>query len=116
MVKNLTFVALIVVMFAVVSAFVSKTNSTGPQLKITNKTDSRIDEVHIGGSGDILDADEVLEPGETVTVNFSGCEGHENMAVEILLIFKSGGEFSFEDTVCDGDFAWDIVNDGDHSN
>ncbi len=85
---------------------------TAVKLKITNKTKSRIDEVHVGGSGDILASDEVLEPNETVEITFSGCEGNEDMEATVELVFVDGSHFSFEDTVCDGDFAWDITQDG----
>jgi len=82
------------------------------ELTITNKTDSDIDEIHVGDSGDIMDEDEILTPGETITLEFD-CEGlHADVEATIHLIFEDESEFSFEDTVCDGDFSWDIVNDG----
>jgi hypothetical protein len=95
-------------LLVVSSAFTPK----GNHLKITNKTDSRIDEVHFDDSGDILDDDEVLEPGESVEVSFD-CKGvSADDKTKITLVFVDGKTFAFDDEVCDGDFAWDIVNDG----
>jgi hypothetical protein len=96
----------------VVFTMTSFTSMTGEKLKITNKTNSDIDEIHVGDSGDILDADEILEPGESVTLDFDCAHFSADVEATIHLIFEDGSTFSFDDTVCDGDFAWDIVNDG----
>ncbi len=89
-----------------------KKAKVGEELTITNKTGSDIDEIHVGDSGDIMEADEILTPGESITLDFD-CEGlHADVEATIHLIFEDDSEFSFDDTVCDGDFAWDIVNDG----
>lgn len=86
--------------------------NVGEELTITNKTGSDIDEIHVGDSGDIMDADEILTPGESITIDFDCAGLHADVEATIHLIFEDDSEFSFEDTVCDGDFAWDIVNDG----
>jgi hypothetical protein len=84
----------------------------GEELTITNKTDSDIDEIHVGDSGDIMDSDEILTPGESITLDFD-CEGlNADVEATIHLIFEDDSEFSFDDTVCDGDFEWEIVSDG----
>lgn len=86
--------------------------SKGEELKITNKTASDIDEIHVGDSGDILDDDEILEPGESITLDFDCAGLHADVEATIHLIFEDESEYSFDDTICDGDFAWDIVDDG----
>lgn len=86
--------------------------NVGEELTITNKTDSDIDEIHVGESGDIMDEDEILTPGESIKIDFDCVGLHADVEATIHLIFEDDSEFSFEDTVCDGDFAWDIVNDG----
>jgi len=86
--------------------------NVGEELTITNKTNSDIDEIHVGESGDIMDEDEILTPGESIKIDFDCVGLHADVEATIHLIFEDDSEFSFEDTVCDGDFAWDIVNDG----
>ncbi len=86
--------------------------NVGEELTITNKTDSDIDEIHVGESGDIMDEDEILTPGESIKIDFDCVGLHADVEATIHLIFEDDSEFSFEDTVCDGDYAWDIVNDG----
>lgn len=86
--------------------------NVGEELTITNKTDSDIDEIHVGESGDIMDEDEILTPGESIKIDFDCAGLHADVEATIHLIFEDDSEFSFEDTVCDGDYAWDIVNDG----
>lgn len=86
--------------------------NSGEQLTITNKTETDIDEIHVGDSGDILDEDEILEPGESVTLDFDCAGLHADVEATIHLIFEDESEYSFDDTVCDGDFSWDIVEDG----
>ena len=89
--------------------------SVKPQMTIVNKTDSDIDEIHIGESGDLMDETEILMPGEKITIEFD-CKGlHADVEATVKLVFEDHTTFSFEDTVCDGDFEWDIVNDGKHS-
>jgi hypothetical protein len=107
---GLTLSSVAVVFFILTTSFVSKKN----ELSITNKTDSRIDEIHFDGSGDILDEDEVLEPGETVKVEFDCNPATKDpkaktKKIKVKLIFVGGTIFNFEDTICDGDFVWDIV-------
>lgn len=83
-------------------------------LEITNKTDSDIDEIHFDGSGDVMDEDEILKPGETIEVAFE-CEGvDKSHQTKIHLVFEDGKAYDFNDEVCDGDFAWAIVEDGGH--
>ena len=89
-----------------------KKAKVGEELTITNRTNSDIDEIHVGDSGDIMDADEILTPGESITLIFDCAGLHADVEATIHLIFEDESEFSFEDTVCDGDFAWDIVSDG----
>ncbi len=89
-----------------------KSSSVGERLTITNKTDSDIDEIHVGDSGDIMAADEILEPGESITIDFDCGNLHADVEATIHLIFEDHSTFEFDDTVCDGDYAWDIVNDG----
>ncbi len=112
-----------IVLFSALFAFVafvtlSSFTKDEKALDITNKTDSDIDEVHfiIDGkdSGDVLGDDEIMEPGETIESDFE-CEGVDaNETITIKLIFEDGKTFSFEDNVCEGDFSWDIVEDGGH--
>jgi len=109
--RKLVFLPFIALALLLTASF----KETAPKLTIINKTDSAIDEVHIGGSEDILDDDEVLEPNESVTIEFSGCVGNEGEDVEVLLVFEDGEEYSFDDAVCDGDFSWEIKDDGNHS-
>lgn len=104
--------------FAVInSAFNSPKGDT--QLTITNKTDSDIDHIHFifngQDSGDILDGGEydILHPGQSETVEFD-CSVIGNKKVTVKLIFEDGKSYSFEDDVCEGDFTWDIVDDGGH--
>ncbi len=108
MIIGATLSTIAVGIFVISSAFTPKANL----LKITNKTDSRIDEVHFDDSGDILDDDEVLEPGESVSVSFDCTGVSADDKTKITLVFVDGKTFAFNDEVCDGDFAWDIVNDG----
>jgi len=87
-------------------------------LSITNGTDSDIDQVHfiIDGhdSGDVLGDDEVMEPGEAIETDFE-CEGVSSDAeITIKLVFEDGKTYSFEDNVCEGDFSWEITDDGGH--
>ena len=104
--------SLLLLSFGIVTMSSFVLPNAGEQLKITNKTGSDIDEIHVGDSGDILDEDEILEPGESVTLDFD-CGGlHADVEATIHLIFEDESEYSFDDTVCDGDFAWDIVEDG----
>jgi hypothetical protein len=107
--------AFALVAFVTLTSFKLKDEAT---LEITNKTDSDIDEVHfiIGGedSGDILGDDEIMEPGESIETDFD-CEGvSSNTMITIKLVFEDGKTYSFQDNVCEGDFSWDIVDDGGH--
>jgi hypothetical protein len=98
--------------FLIVTMSSFKKPNFGEQLTITNKTGSDIDEIHVGDSGDILDEDEILEPGESVTLEFDCAGLHADVEATIHLIFEDDTEYSFDDTVCDGDYAWDILDDG----
>jgi hypothetical protein len=89
-----------------------KKSSVGEKLTITNKTKSDIDEIHVGDSGDIMAEDEILEPGEAITIEFDCAHFHADVEATIHLIFEDDSTYSFDDTVCDGDYAWDIVSDG----
>ena len=109
------FSALAMFCFVTLTSFTLKEEKT---LEITNKTDSDIDEVHfiIDGkdSGDVLGDDEIMEPGETLESTFE-CEGVDaNETITIKLIFEDGKSYSFQDNVCEGDWTWDIVDDGGH--
>lgn len=109
------FSAFALVALATLTSFTLKDEAT---LAITNKTDSDIDEVHfiIGGqdSGDVLGDDEIMEPGETIETDFE-CEGvSSSTMITVKLIFEDGKSYSFQDNVCEGDFSWDIVDDGGH--
>ncbi len=89
------------------------------QLTIINKTDSDIDHIHFifngQDSGDVLDGGkfDILHPGESETVEFD-CSVVGNKLVTVKLIFEDGKTYSFEDDVCEGDFTWEIVDDGGH--
>jgi len=83
-------------------------------LTITNKTDSDIDEVHFDGSGDVMGDHEILHPNETIEVDFD-CKGvGKDHETKIHLVFEDHKVYDFTDEVCDGDFSWDIVEDGNH--
>ncbi len=89
-----------------------KKSTVGEKLTITNKTKSDIDEIHVGDSGDIMAEDEILEPGEKIVLDFSCGDLGADVEATIHLVFEDGSTYSFDDTVCDGDYAWDIVSDG----
>jgi hypothetical protein len=89
------------------------------QLTIINKTDSDIDHIHFifdgQDSGDVLDGGkfDILHPGQSETVEFD-CSVVGDKMVTVKLIFEDGKAYSFEDDVCEGDFTWEIVDDGGH--
>lgn len=110
----------IIAIFVATAGFVivnSAFKGSDVQLTITNKTDSDIDQVHFihdgTDSGDVLGDNEILHPGESVTVEFD-CKVVADKDVKVKLIFEDGKDFSFDDDVCEGDFSWDITNDGGH--
>ena len=85
-------------------------------MTIINKTDSDIDEIHIGDNGDLMASDEILMPGEKITIEFDCKRFHADVEATVKLVFEDHSVYSFDDTVCDGDFVWEIVDDGKHSN
>lgn len=96
--------------FVISSAFAPKDG----HLTITNKTDSDIDEVHFDGSGDVMGDHGILHPGETLEVVFECAGADKDHHTKIHLVFEDGKAYDFEDEVCDGDFSWDIAEDGNH--
>jgi hypothetical protein len=117
--SSVLFVGLVALGLATINVAFKSPQDNKPQLTIINKTDSDIDHIHfiIGGveTDDLLDGgeDDILHPGGKETVEFD-CSVIGNKKVTVKLIFEDGKSYSFDDDVCEGDFTWEIVDDGGH--
>jgi hypothetical protein len=118
--KNaMLFMAAVAVIGMAMANVAFKSPKRDAQLTIINKTDSDIDHIHFifdgQDSGDILDGGkfDILHPGQSETVEFD-CSVVGDKMVTVKLIFEDGKAYSFEDDVCEGDFTWEIVDDGGH--
>ena len=87
------------------------------KLQIINKTDSRIDAIHIAEGDDILpQAEEILMPEETISVDFDKSSSSKNEKYQVKLIFADGQTCILQETVVNTDATWEITKDGTHKN
>jgi len=95
----------------------SRAGVKAAKLTIVNKTDSRIDAIHIAEGDDVLPQhEEILMPEEKITVDFDKLISSNTDKYQVKLVFADGKQCNLQQFVFDEDSTWEITEDGNHRN